>query len=244
MKINQIISLTHHCLHLCNNFNIEEIVFSYVMVADAFVTSNTEFWEKRFKQLQINCRIKRPEAVKPNERIVVDGSSLGQDLMLWEKKWETQPQVVCIYNIDKINHSILKGLVEIHDKMILSVNKVRMLSDKNLENEMNNFSPEIVDGLIKKELKHILVSMLLSNPMCGTELVKLLYQKFKVFISPGTLYPILHELEKEGLLKYEYKLKNKVYCIKEKELAEVLLKNHVKANSLLSDFLIQGQNEN
>lgn len=240
MEINEIISLTHHCLHLCNNSNIEEIVFSYVIGADAFVTVDTEFWEKRFKQLQINCRIKRPEAVKPSERIVVDGSSLEQDLLLWEKKWEKHVQVVCIYNIDKINHSILKDLVGIHDKMILSVNKIRMLSDKNLEKEMNNFNPEMVECLIKKELKNILVSMLLSNPMCGTDLVKLLYQKFKVFVSPGTLYPTLHELEKEGLLEYEYKLKNKIYSIKEKEQAEVLLKNHVKANSLLSEFLVQG----
>ncbi len=240
MEINEIISLTHHCLHLCNNSNIEEIVFSYVMEADAFVTANPEFWKKRFELLQINCLIKRPEAVKPNERIVVDGSSLGQDLLLWEKKWEKHAQAVCIYNIDKINQSILKDLVETHDKMILSVNKIRMLSDKNLEKEMNNFNPDLVECLIKKELKNILVSMLLSSPMCGTDLVKLLYQKFNVFVSPGTLYPTLHELEKEGLLEYEYRLKNKIYSIKEKEQAEALLKNHVKANSLLSEFLVQG----
>ena len=74
--------------------------------------------------------------------------------------------------------------------------------------------------------------------MSGTDLVKLLYEKFKVFISPGMLYPTLHELEKRGLLKYEYKLKNKVYSVQEKEQTKLLLKKHVRANSLLSEFLV------
>lgn len=239
MEINQIISLAHHCLHLCNNSNIEEIVFSYVMDADVFVTTDSDLWEKKFKEHQINCRIKSPGVVKPNERIVVDGSSLGKDLELWEKKWEKQVQVVCVYNIDTLDPAKIKGLVETHDRMIISINKVKMLSDKNLEKEMDNLRPEMVDNLVKKELKNILVSMLLTNPMCGTDLVKLLYQKFKVFISPGTLYPTLHELEKEGLLRYEYKLKSKIYSIKEKEQAEILLKSHVNASSLLSEMLIR-----
>ncbi|GEM_PF-319690 len=239
MEINQIISLAHHCLHLCNNSNIEETVFSYIMDTDVFVTTETAFWEKKFKEHQIDCRIKRPGVVKPKERIVVDGSSLELDLEFWEEKWKKQAQVVCIYNIDKLDSSKIKNLVETHDRMIISFNKVKMLSDKNLEKEIDNLSPEMVDNLVKKELKNILVSMLLTNPMCGTDLVKVLYQKFKVFISPGTLYPTLHELEKEGLLRYEYKLKSKIYSITKKEQAEILLKNHVNASSLLSEMLIR-----
>ena len=239
MEINQFISLAHHCLHLGNNSNIEEIVFSYVMDADVFVTTNTEFWEKNFNEHQINCRLKKPGVVKPEERIVVDGSSLGQELELFEKKWKKQAQVVCIYNIDKLDPDKIKSLVETHDKLILSVNKIRLLSDKSLEKELNALSPEMADSLVKKELRNILLSLLLSKSMCGTDLVKVLYQKFNVFISPGTLYPALHELEKEGLLRYEYKLKNKMYSIKVKEQAEILLKNHVDASSLLSEMLLR-----
>lgn len=238
MKINEIMNLAHHCLHLCNNLNREEIVFSSVMDTDVFVTTNTSFWEKKFKDHQIYCRIKRPGAVKAGERMVVDATSLGQDFQLWEGKWKKQAHVICIYNIDEIDHTILKNLVDIHDKMILSVNKLRVLSGKNVEEEMNALGSEMVENMVKKELRNCLVSLLLVQPMCGTDLVKLLYQKFKVFISPGQLYPTLHELEKEGLLTYECKLKNKVYHIKEKEKAELLLKNHVKANSLLSELLL------
>lgn len=239
MEIKEIISSARHTLYLCNELNMEEIVFSSVMDTGTFVTTNTELWEKKFKDNLISCRIKRPGAVEPNERIVVDATSLGQDFKLWEEKWKESPKVICIYTIEKIDSSILKDLVCIHDKMVLSVNKLRMLSDKSLEKEMDTLSPEIVESLVKRELRNILVSLLLSQPMCGSDLVKLLYQKFKVFISPGQLYPMLHELEKEGLLTWEYTVKNKVYRIKEKEKAILRLRNCAKANSLLLEPLLQ-----
>ena len=173
-----------------------------------------------------------------SEKIVVDGSSLGNDFKKWEEKWKKQNKVICIYNIDELDPSILKYLVNAHDKMLLSIDNIRVISDKNLEKEIEELNPEIAEELVKKELRSIVISLLLSNPMSGTELVKLLYQKFRVFISPGMLYPTLHELEKSGLLRYEYKLKNKVYSVQEKEQAKLLLKNHVKVSSLLSQFLV------
>lgn len=240
MAVKQVTSLSNHCLHLCNDSNIEEIVFSYLIDTDAFVTNNVEAWKKKFDEKEIKCAIKNPEEVKQNMRIVVDGSSLSNDFEKLEKRWKKQEKAICIYNIDKIDSSILKDLVILHDKMLLSINKIRMLSDKNLEKEIDNLDPEIVENLVKRELKNVVLSLLLSKPMSGTDLVKILYTKFKVFISPGMLYPTLHELEKKGLLKYQYKLKNKVYSVHEKEQAELLLKGHVKVNSLLSEFLLEG----
>ncbi|MEK6876090.1 MAG: PadR family transcriptional regulator [Nanoarchaeota archaeon] len=238
MVIKQVTSLSNHCLHLCNDSNIEEIVFSYLIDADVFVTNNIEAWEKKFDEKEIECAIKKPDEIEQNMKIVVDGSSLGNDFEKLEERWKKQEKAICIYNIDKIDPSILKDLVIAHNKMLLSVDKIRMLSDKNLEKEIEELNPEIVENLVKRELKNVVLSMLLTRPMSGTDLVKLLYSKFKVFVSPGMLYPTLHELEKKGLLKYEYKLKNKVYSVHEKEQAELLLKKHVKVNSLLSEFLV------
>lgn len=238
MEINKVLSLAKHCLHLCNNSNIEEMVFSYVIDADVFVTNDIEVWEKKFEENEVKCQIKRPNDVKQSEKIVVDGSSLSNEFEKWEKKWIKQNKAICVYNIDKLDYSILKHLVNVHDKMLLSTNKLRMLSDKNLEKELGEFNPKITENLVKRELKNVVISLLLSEPMSGTDLVKILYQKFRVFISPGMLYPTLHELEKKGLLKYEYKLKNKIYTVQEKEQAKILLKNYVRANSLLSQFLV------
>ena len=244
MEIKKILSPVGHCLHLCNDSNIKEVVSSYLMDADAFVTNNAEAWKKMLNENEIKCQIKAPDEIKQNERIVVDGSSLGKDFEKWEKKWAKQGKAICVYNIDELDSSILKNLVNAHDKMELSIGKTRVISDKNLENdidlekEIGDLNPEIVEDLVKRGLKNLVLSLLLSKPMSGTDLVKILYQKFKVFISPGMLYPTLHELEKNGLLKYEYKLKNKVYSVHEKEQTRLLLKKHVRVNSLLSEFLI------
>jgi len=238
MVIKQIIDLAEHCLHLCNNSNIEEIIFSYLIDADTFVTNDIEVWKKKFDENKVDCPIKKPNDIKKGEKIVVDGTSLGNDFEKFEKRWKKQKKAICIYNIDKIDNSILTNLVNLHDKMFLSMDKIKMISDKSLEKEIDNLSPEIIENLVKRELKNVVLSLLLSKPMSGTDLVKILYEKFRVFISPGMLYPTLHELEKKGLLKFEYKLKNKVYSVQEEKETKLLLKRHVKANSLISQFLV------
>lgn len=238
MEIKEIISLTKHCLHLCNSSNIEETIFSYLGDADAFITNDVQKWRQKFDENKIKCPIKKPDRVKKDESVVVDSSSLGKDFKKLEKKLEKQNKAVCIYNIEDLEPIILKDLVAFHDKMFLSVNKIKMISDKNLEKEMGSLNAEIVESLVKKELKNIILSLLLSKPMCGTDLVKILYEKFRVFISPGMLYPTLCELEKKGMLKYEYKLKNKIYSIQKKEQVKNLLDKHAKVNSLLSQFLV------
>lgn len=223
-------------MHICNNSNVEEIVFSYLIDADAFVTENTEAWQAKFEKNGISCPIKKPGEVKGDIRIIVDGASLGADYEKWEKKWEKKNHVVCIYNIDVLNQPILKRLVDIHDKMLLSLNKINLFTDKALEKEIDSLSPEIVENLVKRELKNVIMSILLSQPMCGTDLVKELYKKFRVLISPGMLYPALKELESKGLLKYECKLKNKIYTVQKREEAKSLLQKHVQASSLLSQL--------
>ncbi len=238
MASKKLISLTNHYLHLCNNLNEDEIVFSSLTGADAFVTNNIKKWQEKFDGNKIKCPIKRMGIVNQKESIVVDGSSLGNQFKKVEEKLEKQSKAICIYNIDELNPLILKYLVQAHDKMFLSVNKVKIVSDKNLEKEIENLNPELVEGLVKKELKNILLSLLLSKPMCGTELIKILYRRFRVFISPGMLYPTLHELEKKGLLKYECKLKNKIYSIQKKEEVKGLLEKYIKVNALLSQSLV------
>src|SRR3989338_302029 len=238
MDINQILIASNHCLHLCNTSNIEEIVIFYLIDADALVTNNSGKWKGVFIEKNIACRVIKPNDVKPSEKIVVDCSSLGDVAVNLEKKWLKQARAVCIYNIDNLDPSILKHLVDAHDKMFLSIDNLRVVSHKNLEKEVESLNPEMVESLIKNELDHFIISLLLAKPMSGTELVKILYQKFRVFISPGMLYPALHELEKKGMLKYDYNLKNKVYSVQEREQAKTLLKTHVKVNSLLSQFLV------
>ncbi len=240
MNINEIMNSTKHCLHLCDNTNFKEIIFDYLLDYDVLVTKDTKFWKEEFSKNKINIKIKNPNSkLEKQEKVIVDSSSLKNDFSKYEKRLEKQSQVVCVYNLNNLDSSIIKELVACHDKMILSVNNIRMLSNKdfNVEKRLENFNSKIVEKLVKKELKNILLGALLEKPMCGTELVKAVYTKFRVFVSPGMIYPALHELKKEGLLKYEYELKNKIYSIAQEEQAKILLDENAKINSLISQSL-------
>ena len=239
MDINEIINSTKHSLHLCDNTNFKEIIFAYLLDYDVLITENTKFWKEEFSKNKINTKITTPDSKLGKEKAVVDGSSFKNNFLKYEKKFEKLSQIVCVYNLNNLDSSIIKELVACHDKMILSVDNIRMLSNKALdvEKRLEGIDPEIMEKLVKKELKNILLGVLLRKPMCGTELVKALYVKFKVFISPGMIYPTLHELKEEGLLKYEYKLKNKIYSVAQEEQAKILLDEHTKINSLISQSL-------
>lgn len=240
MDINEIINSTKHCLHLCDNTNFKEIILTYLLDYDVLVTKDTEFWKEEFSKNKINAKIKNPNSkLEKQEKVIIDSSSLKNDFLKYEKRLGKQSQVVCVYNLNNLDSSIIKELVVYHDKMILSVNDIRMLSNKNFDEgkRLEGLDPKIVERLVKKELKNILLGILLRKPMYGTELVKTVYTKFGVFISPGMIYPALHELKKEGLLKYEYKLKNKIYSVIQEEQAKILLDEHTKINSLISQSL-------
>lgn len=240
MNVNEIIGSAKHCLHLCDNTNFKEIIFVYLLDYNVLITENTKFWKEEFSKNKINAKIKNPNSkLEKEDKVIVDGSSLKNNFLKYEKNLGKLSQVVCVYNLTNLDSSIIKELVACHDKMILSVNNIRMLSNNNLdvEKRLENLDQKIVEKLVKKELKNILLGLLLRKSMCGTELVKTLYVKFGVFVSPGMIYPSLNELKKEGLLKYEYKLKNKIYSITQEEQAKILLDKHTEINSLIFQFL-------
>ncbi len=244
MKAEEILEFAGHCLHLCNSHNFEETIVSHLLESDSsvFVTNDVYEWQKSFEEKGLPVQVKKPEELKGfrGRKIVVDSFSLGDDFMKWERQWNGIDRVVCVYNMDKLAPAIMEKLVDAHDKMVLSVNNVRMLSSQNLGKEMESVSPELIERVVKKELDNVVLSLLMTNPMCGSELVKVLYQKFKVFVSPGTLYPTLNELGKRGLLVYEYKLKNKVYSVKEKKKVEAVLKKQAEASLLVTQLLAGG----
>lgn len=245
MNANALLALAKHCLHLCSSQNFEETLVVHLLQngtkANMFITNNPAQWAKVFAEKGLSVEVKTPEELNKGEgkgkKIVVDSSSLGGDFASWEQKWEKLSQVVCIYNLDKIDAAALEKLVAIHDKMVLSVNNVRMFSGKKIQSELESISPELVESVVKKELHNIVLALLMMNPMCGSDLIKALYSKFKVFVSPGTLYPTLHELEKSGLLTCEYKLKNKIYSVSGKERAQAVLKSQAEANLFVTQLL-------
>ena len=87
MEINDIMGSAKHCLHLCDNTNFKEIILVYLLNYDALITENPKFWKEEFDKNGVNAKIKNPNSkLGKEEKIVIDGSSLKNDLLKYEKK--------------------------------------------------------------------------------------------------------------------------------------------------------------
>ena len=76
----------------------------------------------------------------------------------------------------------------------------------------DGFMPNIVKSC--KEL--LILSLILEQPMSGIGLIKQIYAKTGVFLSQGTVYPILYTFEDMGILASRYEkgsVKTKLYHI-------------------------------
>lgn len=79
------------------------------------------------------------------------------------------------------------------------------------------------ERLVKNFLDVMLLHMLKkSGPVHGYELTKLIHTQSGILLSCGTLYPVLYELEKGGLIKSKMAGKRKNYALADHSRAEVI----------------------
>ena len=219
---------------------------------------------KEFEGLGVKLSVIKPEELgelSPTERgirIVVDAGSIDPDVLrkLRSKAREavakyiehTQREkylagqhkdcfIMCTYDIGELNPDLVKQLVASHDKLVLMTSDTTMLAAESLDKV--GITSESIQRFVKDDLEPIVLALMLRGPMCGTDIIKTIHGKFGVLLSPGTIYPLLHDLEKKGLLKCEYGVKTKTYKPVEgaEERIRAMLEEHVKASRFLTKFL-------
>jgi PadR family transcriptional regulator, regulatory protein PadR len=84
---------------------------------------------------------------------------------------------------------------------------------------------KFVDRIIKTNREVFMMSSLIEKQMCGYDIIKEIFSKCDVFLSQGTVYPVLYTLEGEGLLHAEYskgdmRSKNYSLTLKGRKIAE------------------------
>ena len=220
--------------------------------------------KSEFKMLNVKPTIIRPEklskllASKYGLRIVVDAGSISPskpELMRnytqtrkdnyinhlkreeYLKENSANHMILCTYDMSKLNPELVKQLVALHDKLILTTSDLVLLAGESPD--QTSISEDAVQQLVKNELESIVLTLLLRKPLCGVDIIKAVYDHFNVLLSPGTVYPLLHVLEKWGILKFEYGVKNKTYKLTEtaKEKIFRMLEERVRASILLNSFL-------
>jgi DNA-binding PadR family transcriptional regulator len=64
---------------------------------------------------------------------------------------------------------------------------------------------------VKSFLDLIVLSILKREPTHGYGIMELIYKQYDVLLSPGTLYPLLYSLEREGMISIEKEGRKKNY---------------------------------
>ncbi len=69
---------------------------------------------------------------------------------------------------------------------------------------------------VKAFLDLLVLALLEDRPQCGYDILAIIHRKFNVLLSPGTLYPLLYALEKQGFVENRAYNRRKNYVISKK----------------------------
>lgn len=86
------------------------------------------------------------------------------------------------------------------------------------------------ERLVKNFLDLIIMYKLKQDLTHGYELIKFIHKEFGIFLSPGTVYPVLYELEKNGIVKSEMIGKKRMYSLADPSMAEAFFSESVSAH--------------
>ena len=101
---------------------------------------------------------------------------------------------------------------------------------------------KFVDKIIKANRGVFMMCSLLEKQMSGYDIIKEIFSRCDVFLSQGTVYPILYTLEEEGLLHAEYSkgdMRSKKYSLtpRGREIAEKDVEDFAKSLEQISFLL-------
>lgn len=150
--------------------------------------------------------------------------------------------ILCSYNMDELNSEMCMELMNYHDRVILVTDDRDVSTPPSaLLESTNGIAEEHIVEFVKNYLNLIVLALISKQKMCGTDMIKCIQNSFNVSLSTGTLYPLLHELEKKGLVECEYgikrRYKKRIYKPKDEERIKDILTEHLQSNNILNRFL-------
>jgi DNA-binding PadR family transcriptional regulator len=98
------------------------------------------------------------------------------------------------------------------------------------------------EGLVKQSLPELLAALveLRTSETHGKGVMDDLEEFFGVDLSPGTVYPVLHDLEEEGLLSVHELVQTKEYSVEDPEATAEMLRRAMEQHLALGLIFRQG----
>ena len=101
---------------------------------------------------------------------------------------------------------------------------------------------ELNGHLVKSFLDIIVLMLLRDSPQHGYRIIAKIHKQFGVLLSPGTLYPLLYGLEKEGWVEVTDVDRKKVYSLTPKgaENLKFLSESYLKMFKKMAKLIVIG----
>lgn len=116
--------------------------------------------------------------------------------------------------------------------------RTETLMEETAEMLFGDDMPTIDDGLVKQSLSELVVMLvgLRSADAHGKGIMEDIGRFFGTQLSPGTVYPTLHELEAEGVLEMRELVQTKEYTVGDREAAQEALREAMGQHLALGLF--------
>ncbi len=169
-----------------------------------------------------------------NFRIIIDGIESHEKLNYLTGNENNI--ALCMYDLSQLPAQKVRELAAGHNRLILNTPDMAVISSGLFD---MSGADETIDRLVKEYLDIVILALVAGKPMCGTDIMDIVHRNFNVLLSPGTIYPMLHRLKKEGLLECDCKIKKKVYKPAKGREAHIqdILDGHLIAHEFLSGFV-------
>jgi len=157
-------------------------------------------------------------------------------------------RMITAFNVNFLTDDAVGRLLELHENVVVSARNEHRMSMFNYSSSelpslvsTETIPRKALERFVKKHLEVITLSRLLRNPMCGYDLIRTIYREYHTFLSQGTVYPLLYDLEKCGLLSMvkSGSPRSKVYALTEegKRVAEDKINDFISAQKYLFDSI-------
>jgi len=80
----------------------------------------------------------------------------------------------------------------------------------------DNVLEELQERIVKSFLDFVVLTELSNKPLSGYDVITLIYKKFSILLSSGTVYSLLYSLERNGLIKATLNQRRRDYSLTEK----------------------------
>jgi DNA-binding PadR family transcriptional regulator len=116
--------------------------------------------------------------------------------------------VITCFSIDVVDVQFLEQILGLYSLVVVSADAEKTVVSPVVvhgkrKRHIGVVSAEVADILVKKFLDLVVLSILSEQPMHGYNIIKVIFRRYGVLVSQGMLYPLLHGMEKENLLRQE-----------------------------------------